>query len=103
MDQSLKELRAQRASIKAHLDWLDSQIAAANNAAPQQPAGTAAQPLESEPVAALQQHTASEDEIDIEHILKSAPRSSVKRAQIGCLLFFLAATVLFLVLFFGLP
>jgi hypothetical protein len=29
MDQSLEELRAQRASIKAHLDWLDQQIAAA--------------------------------------------------------------------------
>ena len=90
MDQSLEELRAQRAAIKAHLDWLDRQIAAAST--PQQ------QPDDETPPPA-----AGVAELDAEHILKSAPQSSVKRAQIGCLLLFLAATSLFLFLFFGLP
>jgi hypothetical protein len=113
MSEPLEELRAQRDLIQKHLDWLDQQIAIAESSAEQtttpinQPpvAKNAVEPTVKMPAVVSPQEPASinpEFEIDEERHLASNT-SDVKRAQIGCFLIFVAGTLLFLFLLFGLP
>ena len=121
MSEPLEELRAQRAQIKKHLDWLDAQIATAADQQSQQPRKTvpqspatiehatgnqlpAASPVTSTTVIEPKASTApnaSTFDIDESHIASSA--SALKKAQFGCLAFFIGITLLFLFLLFGLP
>ena len=119
MSEPLEELRAQRALIKQHLDWLDAQIRQAEGSGGQQsPAAeqpTAVKSVDAPTATAADAPTAttvgtstapaatnaSIFDIDENHSASSA--SDLKKAQIGCVLFFAVGTLLFLFLLFGLP
>ncbi|KRP37533.1 MAG: hypothetical protein ABS34_02420 [Opitutaceae bacterium BACL24 MAG-120322-bin51] len=122
MSEKLSELRAQRDLIQTHLTWLDAQIARAEGSAmqhaaspdqpPAVPCAAAPTPTTVEaPAVVAAQHSASHDptiptvsvfKIDEERHLTSTT-SDVRRAQIGCFLFFVGGALLFLFFLFGLP
>lgn len=122
MSVPLTELRAQRELIQAHLDWIDTQIASAEGCARQYPASPdqpsalpsdatlLAELAEAPTVATALRHAshypttppASAFKIDQEQQLATG-RSDVRRAQIGCCLFFVGGILLFLFCLFGLP
>lgn len=120
MSELLEELRAQRDLIQQHLNWLDAQIVSAEgsakqaapsaNQAPVAQSTTAPTPVEVPAVVAtansapqdLTAPAATTFIIDEEHHLASS-KSDIKGAQIGCLLFFVVGTLLFLFFLFGLP
>jgi hypothetical protein len=114
MSQSLEELRAQRDLIQKHLDWLDAQIQRAEGSADQQSASIEQPTAESIAQAAVVATPNQASKIPIqppaEPILNvdelARPPSSgsdLRRAQIGCLAFFVIITLLFLFFLFGLP
>lgn len=132
-DKELEELRAQRQLILKHLNWLDAQIASAENCGAQstgtalganieaEPDATApvsskpekpiqAQPLDTPEAEAITPEAPSEmsapEGIEIEEQIQSyagQPRNDIQRAKVGCLLFFIGAISLFIFLLFGLP
>ncbi len=127
MDKSIEELRAQRDLIKKHLDWLDHKLAEAESrpsgdgppaptaepetliaaTAPTAAAAlTATTPETAATPANPTAETSSESPeliLDPERILAAPPPMDLRRAKIGCLVFFAVASFLFLFLLFGLP
>lgn len=116
MSEPLEELRAQRALIQKHLNWLDAQIAIAEGSA-DQPMASVDQPVMEATAGATKPTTRiiiTEEDAptstfietlhgsDEERHLASGT-SDVRRAQIGCFLFFAVGTLLFLFFLFGLP
>ena len=118
MSEQLNELRAQRDLIKRHLIWLDTQITNAEGSVGQieisadqtsiAQSATAATPTV-EPSAAVtplngspKVPTGPASEIDDERYFTSGT-SDIRRAQIGCFLFFVGGILLFLFFLFGLP
>jgi chromosome segregation ATPase len=119
MSEPLEELRAQRALIQMHLNWLDAQIANAEGSTGQVTPSSRQLTAEAEQ-ATLKAATSATcintaendvsattstetlDDFDQERHLASGA-SDVKRAQIGCLLIFISGTLLFLFLLFVLP
>jgi hypothetical protein len=114
MSEPLEELRAQRALIQKHLDWLDAQIKSAEGLV-DQPTPSTDQPVVEAAVGAPPTRTqiiiTEEDAptsietlggFDEERHLATST-SDVKRAQIGCFLIFVVGILLFLFLLFGLP
>jgi hypothetical protein len=114
MSEPLEELRAQRALIQKHLDWLDAQIQRAEGSADQPSASTGQPAVKSlakdaietppgqTPKAASQ--TPVEPIPDMDELTPPASGGSdLRRAQIGCFAFFAISTLLFLFLLFGLP
>ncbi|MDG1242949.1 MAG: hypothetical protein P8R37_08315 [Opitutae bacterium] len=91
MSEQLKELRAQRILIQAHLNWIDTQIAATEGYAPQYRTSDDSTTL-----------SASELKVDQEQQLATGA-SDIRRTQIGCCLFFIGGILLFLFCLFGLP
>ena len=121
MSEQLKELRAQRDLIKRHLIWLDTQITnaegsvgqveisahqtsiarSASAATPTVEPSAAVTPLNGAPKVPIgPAGTASE--IDDERHFTSGT-SDIRRAQVGCFLFFVGGILLFLFFLFGLP
>lgn len=130
---SLEELKKQREQMQQHLDWLDAQIAqlsetsdAPKAAVPlQTPGVTVAVKPEAETVAEAapqndasntnnaeaEQIDASEDAPEAQLIdldpeaptYKAKTQGELRKAQIGCLIFFILGIALFLFLLFGLP
>lgn len=123
MSEPLDELRAQRALIQQHLDWLDARIAAAEGDAPaakspgalaQASEGTlpapkpvAAQPSTETPAPVEQADVPSAEPnasfFDIDKDTQSSSGSDIRKAQIGCFIIFIVAILGFLFLLFGLP
>lgn len=122
MDESIEELRAQRESIKKHLEWLDRKLADAE--AGSSPKPSAVKPLEAAkeesqktPNTPADEPTPSDDKSELEIEAKSSPplpepdpeqlvapvQSDIKRATTGCIIFFVLASALFIFLLFGLP
>lgn len=117
MSEPLEELRAQRDLIRKHLNWLDAQIASAELPGDEPPAEspklaqtpdegpakvtTAPIKIETEapPAEATTEPIQKFDELT--HAASNG--SDVKRAQIGCFVFFVLLTLLFLFFLFGLP
>jgi hypothetical protein len=120
MSEPLEELRAQRELIQKHLDWLDEQIAntQASVVADDRPPPTefraeletasdetsASNPILPESTPPSAQSISPPPAIDslFEAELKTG-MSDVRRAQLGCFLFFTGGILLFLFLLFGLP
>jgi hypothetical protein len=114
MSELLEELRAERALIQKHLNWLDAQIVKVEDAVGQPM--DVCEPASDKPIAtknevglssATTAHTpepsdASAFEIDGERN-RTSSTTDVKRAQIGCLLIFTVSALLFVFLLFGLP
>jgi uncharacterized membrane protein len=123
MSAPLDELRAQRALIQQHLDWLDARIAAVEGDAPVgQPASApveASEGAQPEPkLAAAAPSTATATSVeqadapstepaasffDIDKDTQSSCGSDIRKAQIGCFIIFIVAILGFLFLLFGLP
>ena len=111
MEPFIEQLRAQRAHIQKHLDWIDRKLAEAEG--DEQP--TAAQskrtPVSSTPAPKptapakppINPPVALTTEPDSEEFATAPIQGDIKKAKIGCLLFFVFATGLFLFLLFGLP
>lgn len=121
MSESLEELRAQRDLIQQHLNWLDAQITSAEEEGSTEQRTTAGHqaavaaravtaPVETPTAAVAPNYAPAESttpypptlEFDEAHH-PSSKTSDLKRAQIGCFLFFSIAILLFLFLLFGLP
>jgi hypothetical protein len=120
MSEPLEELRAQRALIQKHLDWLDAQIAVAEGSSAEwthsrteQPAATApafsaadraptgsVPPVAETPKAT---DTPAVPYFDIDKDAHSSTTSDIRKAQVGCLIFFAIGVLGFLFLLFGLP
>lgn len=122
MSAPLDELRAQRALIQQHLDWLDARIAAVEGApateSPSEPAevppvdATAAPSAGETAPSAPAGSTGSADAptaapttpfFQIDKDAHSSTGSDIRKAQIGCFIIFIAAILGFLFLLFGLP
>ena len=123
MSEPLEELRAQRALIQQHLDWLDARIAVAEADAPvgqppsapvEAPEGVlpapktaTASPSTATPAPEEQAQAPSADPaapfFDIDQNTQSTSGSDIRRAQIGCLIIFAIGILGFLFLLFGLP
>jgi len=110
MDKSIEELRAQRAIIQQHLDWMDRQIAAAESTPAESDTPQPVTPPEKEPAPAVPTPTQeptidtnSDEIIDPEQILRAPQPMDIAKAKIGCFVIFAVATFLFLFLLFGLP
>jgi len=98
MSEQLKDLHTQRDLIKRHLTWLDTQIANAEGSVDQGAAVAATNSAPKVPMSPV----APASEIDEERQLTSGT-SDVRRAQVGCFLFFVGGILLFLFFLFGLP
>jgi hypothetical protein len=122
MSEPLEELRAQRALIQKHLNWLDAQITHAESSgreSSQSPtpstdeitskAATEPVTVETPPVVSISEQTAPVSTVakpihDIDEFTPAGSNGSdLRRAQIGCLAFFAIVTLSFLFLLFGLP
>lgn len=104
MSFSIEELKQQRAQIQKHLDWLDAKINALDGDKPSEEKIRAETYEAKETQAPLSATSSIEDELSIENPeYKAHTRSDLKRAKFGCLVFFCIATVIFLVVLFGLP
>jgi hypothetical protein len=123
MSEPLEELRAQRALIQQHLDWLDARIATTRGSGAEQLAQPAAgQVVAATPAPSVADTTpavrppppaAAETPkvtgtpvasfFDIDKNAYSTSSTDVRKAQIGCFIFFVLATLAFLLLLFGLP
>ncbi|CAA6678281.1 MULTISPECIES: hypothetical protein [unclassified Lentimonas] len=130
MSEPLEELRAQRALIQQHLDWLDARIAASEGSSTIAPLAQgqsqsgaevpsspefATKAEASEPAApksaTMAQFAKLPDPIeepaaplfDIDPAAQSSTTSDIRKAQIGCLAIFTIAILGFLFLLFGLP
>ncbi|MGJ8640644.1 MAG: hypothetical protein ACSHYA_14740 [Opitutaceae bacterium] len=111
MDTRLEELRAQRALIKNHLDWIDRQLAEAEGStdaptddpipisAPDLP--PKAEPL-STPETSINKTEIDDEAIDLKHYA-SPIKNDIRTANIGCIALFVIGSGLFLFLLFGLP
>ena len=87
MSDRLEEFRRQRGVLRAHLEWLDREIAALDGTAPGQA------PTELPPAPAAPAHV----DADAEAILaeyRRPPVSIQKQAKVGCLLYFVALLAL---------
>jgi len=121
MSEQLKDLRAQRDLIIRHLTWLDTQIANAEGSVDQSEISTDHTPIAQSatvatstietpavvtalngmpkmPIGAAVPASAINDE---RHLTSGT--SDIRRAQIGCFLFFIGGILLFLFFLFGLP
>jgi len=108
MSEPLEELRAQRALIQQHLDWLDARIAATegSSAEPTLPHATS-QPCSTQaPVADEIVEVTDQTDVpffDIDQTTHASTTSDIRKAQIGCLVIFVIAILGFVFLLFGLP
>lgn len=105
MKDLLDELRAQRALIRRHLDWLEAKIYSLENEA--EDPGETPPPIieETEPAAAPDAPT-EEPSAPLPESPDAyrAPNSNqLMQAKMGCLVIFATGTLLFLFLLFGLP
>lgn len=115
MSKSIKELRTQRELIQKHLNWLDTQI---RNAQGAQKNEDNLSPVEH--VSRMPAQASNHNQINIEApakpgaaaqvhheveetLIEYSGSSDIKRAKIGCMVFFAALTLLFLFLLFVLP
>lgn len=117
MSQSIEELHAQRKLIQKHLDWLDQQIREAEakgsvsrlDVSDKRPETSVPETVAVDPQRIERAGDAESDltETDYgtidERLMESSNVSEIKQAQVGCLIFFAAITLLFLFLLFGLP
>ncbi len=111
MDKRLEELRKQRDLIQQHLDWIDRQLAQADNRtsteAPQSNEPQDTEPLTPETKNSGEAPPESSSEtahIDVELERMAPPlHNDVFKAKIGCLALFILGVGGFLFLLFGLP
>jgi predicted metal-dependent hydrolase len=130
MSVPLEELKQQRAQIQAHLAWIDAKIAAYDSQPQTDPpeisALAASKQLHAKPKptedsthtqahenVAIEDHTSQANTTDLEFpselpeieksTYKARTQSELKRAKIGCVLFFILSCLLFLFLLFVLP
>ena len=114
-DKLLNELRAQRALLQKHLEWLDQKIAALDRkdeqatqapdvASTKAPDDAVKKKVETENINDPSRPEAEDEDVDPEFGHYKAPRANeIHRAKIGCLVLFVLSTLLFLFLLFGLP
>ena len=109
MFKSLEELRSQRKIIQAHLNWLDTQIKhlEENDDSPEPTTIRSAAEAQTEEKDYREQSNkepASQLSHSIEDVfIRSSGATDIKRAQVGCFIVFIVATLLFLSLLFVLP
>jgi len=110
MSDPIKDLRAQRALIQKHLNWLDAQIEK-SEAEPANVSDETDIPLDDVPV---ESSKADDNEIDSSALDSTSYEltsdtelstnvSDIRKAQIGCFIIFTVGILLFLFLLFGLP
>jgi len=115
MSQSIDELRAQRALIQQHLDWLDGQIKCAAPTTQSMPTSID-QPLGAVHTAVVTAVTSPLETVGAVQTMQIEPTeevhttarsktnpSDLKRLQLGCVTCFVITALSFLFLLFGLP
>lgn len=115
MSQSIDELRAQRALIQQHLDWLDAQIKCVAPTTQIMPTSID-QPLGADHTAVVTAVTSPLETVEAGQTMQIEPSeevharcrsktnsSDLKRLQLGCITCFVITALLFLFLLFGLP
>lgn len=106
MDNSLEELKRQRALIQQHLEWLDQTIAERSKPTPETSsvAPEAATPSAVPSAKSTEAPTEAKPNIG-DAMLPKEPQVhlDVKTVQIGCLAFFILSVAGFLFFLFGLP